>query len=428
MPGDFDQNDNDFYDDQDDELEDQDELVDGDDDSADDEEGEPARPANRWSARRSLSDHLEDEDGEDSDEAQDPTATGDRPTKPAAQGEEPGARDRTQEQKAQESEAPVTTPRYTRLDAEGKPVTDPLLAKGQAIQFKGDGKIIRVASDDELIQLAQKGAAFDRKTSEQGTRIQELETRVDEVAQEADQVLLRVLFGYTKEDGTKVTPREVREQLRPQLKRFLDPDYVQGQEALRREQARVEAAKQEQSAELEHKRTEFWTHVGEEIGGQLEQHPHLTEDDAEEITSRFYAGYTRAFERAIAGGQSEDEAQRAAFSALSKANLHRVMRGLNAERAEDGQPAARPAAKRQTPADADRHNTRVSRKVDSRRTAPRLQGNPGTPPAGRAPSPADREKDRPLRPGETVFQRRMSSMRRTLRNAGRDEGESGDDD
>lgn len=427
MPGDFD--DAAHYEDDDLELDTDEREDDGDAQEPADRDDDRA-PANAWASRRSLSDRLAEQDDDEEDGSQ-------KSKGPTAQGSAAGEDDDDEEEHRQEQrrgEPPKkddategtrpTTARFTRVDPEGKPIADPLLATGQVLRFKGDGKEITVSSDDELIQLAQKGAAFDRKTSELGRRAKELEEHNRSLQSTADQALMAVLFGYTDKDGNEVSPREAREQLRPKLARFRDPEVRAGLEALAREEAAKRTESEQRDQELTEARQEFWQQAGEEIRASLPEFEHLTPDHADDIAGRFYGLYERAFTRLVNGGASEEEAQAQAFEELTVPNLRRVMRGLNAELAESGStPPRREAPRRQDPrAEAEAHNRRVAQKVDNRRTASRLQGG-GAAPAGRPPAAREsaRATDRePLKPGETAFRRSFGGALSRLRSLAED--------
>jgi hypothetical protein len=319
----------------------------------DDGEGRGDAPTeNKWAARRSLSEMLEE-----ADEAAKPKP--DAPKRPTADGEDeedeeeeqPKPKD-GQEPKKPESDAKPDADkakgekaRYTVKGADGKSF-EFRLEPGTSIQFKGDGRDVEVKSMDELVQLAQKGAAFDRKTTEQGQRIGALETRERTLADQltatrtaAEQTLLAALFDEEKAEA-----------LRKALEPYRDPKFREGQEAIEREAQRKTKEKETEEQTVESKRTEFWQGVGSDIkaelaGGKFE---HLTSDDAMEIATRFHAGYAQAFtskfaELKAAGtpeATAHQQANSHAFSHFTEKNLRRVMRGLNAELAEERAAAA----------------------------------------------------------------------------------------
>ena len=415
-----------------------DQLEDGHDDGGD-AGGEDAPTENKWNARRSLSELLEDDDAEKAKAT--PAARSSRKPAPPtgdAEGDEGDEeldddeeeldddedldeeedapkRGAKQGQEAGDQKGASGKPRYTIKGADGKTFAFEL-EKGASIQFKGDGRDIEVKSVDELVQLAQKGAAFDRKTSEQGKTIAELTTARDETRQllsqvrkTAEQTLMAALFD-----------REARQKLRAALKPYRDPQVRQAAEVLEREAEQQKETQRSEEQIAEGKRQEFWQGVGAEIRTQLEHFEHLTNDDALEIATRFHAGYSRAYDAKFAeltkGGTPEEQANRlaneAAVAELSDRNLRRVMRGLNAELAEERRGRKGKAAR--TPTDptaarqaAEAHNPTTHRKLEQRGRTPRLQGGGGAP-GGTSRSQA------PAKP--RTFAQRMDSAIGMLRN------------
>jgi hypothetical protein len=402
----------------------------------DDDRGDADRAApteNKWAARRSLSEMLEDDDAEQAKQGKPakqatPAKSATRPTvTPTAAGEgDDEALDEDDEDlddAEQAKQGNKTTPDQGKKDGEGaaKETSKPRytvkgpdgkafafeLTPGTAIQFKADGKDVEATSIDALVQLAQKGAAYDRKTTEQGhqiaqlrTRETELQTHLKTVRTTAEQTLLAALFDDEKAEA-----------LRKALAPYQDPEYRKGIEAQEQLAQREQADQQTETQQLEAQRTEFWQGVGADIRAELTsgKFEHLTDADAMDVATRFHQGYSQAytakFEALKAAGtpeaQAHAQANTHAFAHFTEKNLRRVMRGLNAELAEErtasgkkkpaGQgrdPNAKPADERSARAAADAHNKTTTDKLEQRRRAPRLQGGGAAPGnAGRVPAP-----------------------------------------
>lgn len=415
-------------------------------DGGDDVDDTPTE--NKWNARRSLSEMLEDEDA---DKAKPASSSSRKPATPTAKSEEPAGDDDDEldededldedddvdedgepsqdpkSSQASKGEGASGKPRYAVKGADGK-AFEFELEKGTSIQFKADGRDVEVKSMDELVQLAQKGAAFDRKTSEQGQHIQrlaaretELQQTVDEVRKTAEETLLAALFN-----------RDARQKLRAALAPFRDPAYREGVEAKAQLAQQKEQAKESQQAEVETKRAEFWAGVGSEIRKELANAEHLTDDDAIEVATRFHNGYARAYEAKFAElraagvpeAKANADANAHAFSYFNEKNLRRVVRGLNAELAEERKSVAKtkggktrpgkPASAAAATAEATAHNKKLDQQLERRRRTPRLQGGGASPggSSGRTP------QDSPAKP--RTFAQRMDGLGRMLRNGAND--------
>ncbi|MFL5912771.1 MAG: hypothetical protein ACJ768_19670 [Gaiellaceae bacterium] len=395
-----------------------------------------APTGNKWANRRSLSEMLEEADEAAPSKADKKPVTPTAPKGKELEGDgEDLDDDDDDEELDEEEEAPkrdttatqekpkadgAAKARYAVKGADGK-AFEFELEEGTSIQFKADGRDVEVKSIDDLVQLAQKGAAFDRKTSEQGQIISRLESTTGTLTEQlatlrttAEETLMAALFD-----------REKRQELRRALAPYRDPEFRKGVEA----QQELEANKQEKQAteeqQLEEKRTEFWQGVGTEIKKEITNAEHLTDDDAIEIARRFHAGYVQSYQtklaELVAGGLSEEKAapkaNEFAASHFTEKNLRRVVRGLNAELADERTGAkkkgAKPVAASRDPkagqAEAEAHNRTTKKKLEQRRVAPKLAGG-GALPGGRAPGATAR----PAKP--LTFAQRMERAGRTLRN------------
>jgi hypothetical protein len=401
-------------------------------------DGEDAPTENKWTARRSLSELLEEADDASAAKPDKKPATPTGKAKPAAEElegddldddddeedldddddelEEEDARKRSTDADQAKPKEGAAKARYSVKAADGK-AFEFELQPGTSIQFKADGRDVEVKSIDDLVQLAQKGAAFDRKTSEQGQVIARLESTSSTLSEQlatlrttAEETLMAALFD-----------REKRQELRRALAPFRDPEYRKGVEA----QQELEANKQEKKAsdeqQLETKRAEFWTGVGTEIKKEIANAEHLTDDDALEIAKRYHAGYLQSYEAKFAelkasGVAEQNAAQQAnqhALAHFTEKNLRRVVRGLNAELAEERRAIAKgkraaPADKKAAEAEAQRHNNKTKQKQEQRRRSPKLTGG-GANPGGRTPGATPRAA-RPL-----TFAQRMERATAQLR-------------
>jgi len=362
----------------------------GSDDAPD---GESETPANKWEGRPSLSEQFakdssqsrkttperdagedtdEDDDSDEDEEGEEPAA------KPNADGE--GDEEGDEESESDEGESSET--RYTIQDAEGNRF-EFQLDEGTSVSFEADGHTVTLTSMEDVIALAQKGVAFDRRSSEWGQQESALSTKVETLEEtltrergEAEELLLKALFD-----------RNARDELRKALSPFRDPEYRKGQEALAREADRVEREKATTEQGAEQSQQQFWQTVGKHIKGALPEFDLLEETDARSIAERFYAGYTESFTAALQtaekaglkGEAAEKQAQKQAFAYLTEKNVRRAMRTLNEELktrlVKRGIKVPTKAEKKPTKADAEKavgkHNAHVKSKLEQRKTSPK---------------------------------------------------------
>jgi hypothetical protein len=413
----------------------------GSDDAPD---GESETPANKWSARPSLSELMEedatsskqsrtqaerdagDEDDEDDDSDEDEesdAAPGDDDAD--AEGDEEG----DENEESDEGESSET--RYTIQDAEGNRF-EFQLDEGTSVTFEADGKTVSLTSMDDVIALAQKGVAFDRRSSEWGqtestlkAQLEEKETTLLTERQQAEELLLKALFDRT-----------ARDELRKALAPFRDPEFRKGQEAIAREAERVEREKTSQTESVEENQKQFWTTVGTHIKGALADFDLLEETDARAIAERFYHGYTEEFNAALAqaersglkGAAAEKDAQKRAFAYLTDKNVRRAMRSLNedmkARLVKRGIAVPKKADKKPSKADAEKaagkHNAHVKQKLEQRKTSPKRLEKGADPAAGMR---LTNEQKKPQ-----TFTQKMDAAKALLRSAGKTKGERDDDE
>jgi hypothetical protein len=424
------------------------------------EDGGSQKTENRWTSRRSLSD-IADEVVAEAGKGKEPTPTAGKPAaKPDAdpddededEGADRGGKkdaakqagetdpdeddddeddDDEDEDEGREPGSGGGKPRYVVKNAAGEPV-DFEWEKDASVVFKGDGKEVVVKSMDELVQLGQKGVAFDRlvpelrsKLTERDEAIGSYEQQLAELQETADRTLLAALFGSD----------EVKAKLAEALEKYQDPDFVEGQKARAREEQRKKAEEQSEKTELQQSREEFWTSVGTRMGELFERYPLLDENDAPTITERFYKGYesafTRTYQELVAAGKSKPEAeklaQKTAFEALSDKNLRRTMRQLNEElqakldRKRNPRGGGKPDSETEARRSVEAHNARTNKKIDQS-NRPRLGGgkNGGAPPAQVRGAPNDGKP--------RTFAQRMAGVSRILSEARSPDGGGDSDD
>jgi hypothetical protein len=230
-------------------VDDDDDLDDGDDEPEDEdlEDGEDS-PRGRGTG----ADADDDEDGDE--------PKGDKPKKGA---------------EAEGDDDDDDSPRYEVVDKESGDAFKLDLPKGAVIRFAGDGKTIEATSFDDVIQLAQKGAAFDRVSSKAGQDIRGLKSTVQEYeqAQEADtDLLLKLVFGEIDEDGL--------EKLQKELEPYRDPKAREGMKALveKEQNKKTETQRAEESAADAAR--EFWSATRSRIDTDLPRFEYLDAEDA----------------------------------------------------------------------------------------------------------------------------------------------------
>ena len=374
-----------------------------------DAEGEDEAAAGAPNAWQAMKQHL-------SDLQQHPTEQDDEGAgeeKPETESEGEGEAPEKGKPAAETAEKPAMPSRFAIVDGEGNEY-EAEWPEGTRVRFAADGRPREVGSMDELVQLAQKGVAFDRRSSEWGQAEKALRTKASELAQkvgEGEELLLRALFD-----------KDAHQQLRKALGKYRDPDVraaLRDSATLRETQERQQ---QQASASREQVIAEFWPAVRQEIQGQLEAHEYLRPEDEQEILSAFHhefiaeynARYQHLAAQAAAGGYNvRDEQVRAelgrlaeaeALPTLTEARLSEVMGRLNSRYAQrTGGEAAEARAQKE----AERHNRRTEDKVQRRGKGKQLRGTGGAPPA-----PGRGELAEP-----TSWDGHLAAMRRELRGA-----------
>jgi hypothetical protein len=270
------------------------------------------------------------------------------------------------------------------------------------IRFQGDGRTIECTSMDEVIQLAQKGAAFDRVTSRQGQELAELRrstsTKIEGLeAQltEAEETLLKV-----------VTDPKAFKRVRNALKPYQSPEAREGLEAKRKLAAKDEEERTTRETQQREAVDAFWQGVDSEISKQLGEFEYLEKSDRDDVVRLFYGQYENTFKELVQKyGNTDagvDRANREARALLTEKHLTRAMRTLNdryAKRAGKGggekkgeKPGKPPKGGKPARQDeaagkraAAKHNKHVEEKLEQRKASRTMRGG-GAAPAGK-PSP-----------------------------------------
>lgn len=319
------------------------------------------------------------------------------------------------------------TARYEVVDGESGDKFKIDLPKGATIRFSGDGKVIEAKSFDDVIKLAQKGAAFDRVSSTAGQENARLRTAVRtlEASQTADEdLLLKLVFGELED--------EELETLQKELKPYQDPKAREGLKALLEKEERSKSDKADGERAAQAAATEFWTQTRGVIATDLSRFEFLDADDSGEIESKFYGAYTAELDRLLPEYERQAAAQdltkedalaaadRDARKVLTEKTLRRVMKDLNT-RYEKRSTKGRPKGERSGRREVERHNKRVVDKREQRRDPARRSLRSG----GAAP----RDRDPNRRGKEPVgFDAKLQRGLSRLRAAGRSSGSGGDED
>lgn len=370
-----------------------------------------------------LEDDLDDdEDLDDREDDRGARGTGDEDEDPD-DDDEPGREERKGEKgkgagEDDDEEPGDETARYEVVDADTGDKFKVDLPKGATIRFAGDGKVIEAKSFDDVIKLAQKGAAFDRVSSTAGQENARLRTAVKELeaSQTADEdLLLKLVFGELED--------EELETLQKELKPYQDPKAREGLKALLEKEERTKSDKADGERAAQAAATEFWTQTRGVIATDLSRFEFLDADDSGEIESKFYGAYTAELDRLLpeyerqAAAQSltkEDAlaaADRDARKLLTEKTLRRVMKDLNAKyekRSTKGRPKGEKSGRREV----EQHNKRVVDKREQRRDPARRSLRTG----GAAP----RDRDPGRKGKEPVgFDAKLQRGLSRLRAAGR---------
>lgn len=381
-----------------------------------------------------LDDDLDDDgdrDAEGEDDGESDRKKGKTPStdtgKPKGETKQ-GAKEKEKEDDDGDEDGEPGSSRFEVVDEEGSKYELDLPA-GAKIKFPADGKTVTVDSIDKLVQMAQKGEAFDRVTSRIGSRLGTAQQQLTELKEdaEADRELVKALVNGTI-DADELTKLEKLFAAEEE-----DPDARDAKKAL--EEKRERETEDTEGAKEEHVKAtrEFWTATDARITETLPTFPYLDAEDAAEIQTRFHQAYidrraalVEEFVKiAPQHGVSEADAvreadQRAITESLNRKTLRRVMQDLNdkyAKRAGKGGDGKKERTERR---EAERHNRQIeARRASSRDPANRSLRSGGSQVNTREPR---RERDEP-KGFEAKLERSLSRFHRIRTSADDDDDE-----
>lgn len=333
-----------------------------------------------------------------------------------------------EEAEAQEPEAvePAAELRYTLLDAEGEAV-ELDLPEGARIQFAADGGQQTVESLNDLVQLAQFGVNYNRRSQELAATQRESLERVSALQKEyaGREEAWNELLAKT------VTDEETFERVRENVQKLEDPEFVETQEA----KAEAKQLREQQDTNNQQLRTaalqQFWTNLSAHTQSLVtEEHEYLSLEPAEaaqEAMGMLYQQYLqtrenllpRALELAKQNGQGEEEAlaatERVAMSTVLLPVDEKIPQMLDYLEQQKAAALEKVLEKRGLLdlERAQRQNKVTSKKLQQTREVRPMRG--GT--QGSAPGPSGDVLDLP-KPG-TPMSERLDKMRELLQEEAR---------
>lgn len=221
-----------------------------------------------------------------------------------------------------------------------------------ALRFKADDEVHEVDDPEELVELAQKGVNYGRRSRDLAQKERQVEQVVEqhrEALQTAEDLLIQAVFD-----------EDAREEMAEKLEPYRDPEVREAKRDAarwREHEERSEEQGQEEAAE------EFWSEVESEVEGNLEEFEYLDDGDTSIVMQQWYGMYESALEelqpqarQAVEQGDlEEDEAARwlhdQASTVLTEENLLAVMETLDQHYADKVQP--RQQAEEETSEDGD---------------------------------------------------------------------------
>jgi len=312
--------------------------------------------------------------------------------------------------------------RYEIVDEKGDTFALDLPEKAK-IRFPADGRTIEVQSVDELVALAQKGAAFDRVSSTAGQERATLRGRIAELQtadKENEELMFKLLFDELDE--------ETREKLQKELEPYRNPTVREGLDAKAKLEEREKSDQAADAAARSRTTTSFWKATEDTIGKELPSFEYLDAEDTADIKVALYSAYTSHLNALAAeyvriapehGVSKEDaiaEAQRDAAQILNVKTLHRVMKDLDQKYAKRAGRGRDVRAETNGKREVDRHNSRVEDKRQQRRDSKhRSMRGGGTAVSGRETA---RDK-KPVVGFENRITASLRRMRRTLSTSSR---------
>lgn len=354
-----------------------------------------------------------------------------QPTEGEPEGEadaEPAVEDAEQAEPEVEDDGPE---HFTAVTADGEPA-EVELGEGVEVRFQADGDEHSVDSMEDLVQLAQKGVAFDRKSQEFSETTRELESQLNEVQEaresereKANRIIKAIL-----------TDEEAFAHYAEQLDKLEDPEYQRLVQKARKADKLEEQQEREQEETREEAVERFQAAVKEEIQGNLDDFDYLRPTDEQLVESYFYSLQEQQYEQLLPEyeaaaddrGWDEDEARQHAWAAASQVltedNLRAVMESLNeeiqrrfpengrqgsqSEGPGEGNPSDGPDAAKQ---EVESHNRHTEEKLEQKKRGPGVRSG-GAAPGGSSGLPELERQE-----GENAFDARMRRMKEMLATA-----------
>lgn len=386
---------------------------------SDDNQSEPT--GNRFTRAKSLSerfaekddeddeDDLDDDPDDDDDETEgdkEPDRKSESEDSGKPKGESKASDDTKDDEKEDEGDEPGTS-RFEIVDAAGsKYELD--LPDGATIKFNADGKTVELDSVDKLVQMAQKGEAFDRVTSRIGSQLGTAKGQIKELSEdaEADRELVKAII--RRETGAEgALSDEEFEKLKALFDaEDADPESREAKKALAEKREREKAASEGNEEAHQQASATFWQATREQITESIESYPYLEAEDVAEVEQRFYAEYNSrraeliekftplAKQHGVTEAQAVAEAERIAIEEkLNRKTLRSVMKSLDSKYAKRAGKGGDGKREKLETKEAERHN----RQIEARRSSSKDPANRSLRSGGIAVSTREprREKDEP---------------------------------
>ncbi len=348
------------------------------------------------------------------------------PKEPAKAADAPKEGEKAPEKPGEKVPGAVTALQLVAKDGKTVELAWP---EGAVLKVKGSGKMHTIEKPQQMMDLVQKGLDYDRLGSKLGERATVAEEKLKASQVASQKVLLAVLFG-----DDQSTAEEIREQLSPEMRKFLDPGYREGIEAKAKLKEREAADAEGQDADAQALSERVMNDAEQHCTEHLKQYEFLEPGDIPTIQMALHGEYERRFNARAAellpnlrsGEMSPEEIQQdceqVARAVLTTGALDVLMQKLNAEYArrlklKGGQSSAAPSTPAGPPANGDAngrgadieaHNATTDAKLEQADRSRTLRGA-GTPP-GTAPG-------KPSTDGMSFAERRKANSAR-LRSLG----------
>ena len=316
--------------------------------------------------------------------------------KPDAEDEEA---DEDEEKEPEGKQPEKGAGRYSVVAKDGDEFEFEALPKGAKIVFKVDGRKVEAKSIDDLVTMAQQGAAV---RSIEATYQSKLATSSKTI-----KALSARLTAADKAFQEIVSDDEKLEEYRARVKKLQDPEYREGLDAKRKLAEKEAQEAEDGDAVLQQTTNEFWEEARAQFDSKLEQFPSLDEEDYPDVVRSFWGNFTAHRDELVRDALAEagteeltkeqlEEIDGDAIAWLTEDNFEAAMRSLHEKferrsgRTGGGNGRRRAATQEEADAaEAERHNKHVDDKLRQRDTRT-LKGK-GAPP-GRGGEREERPK------------------------------------